>query len=63
MFQTRNTAGSVQSYKTFQDALQASRDDQTIWKISFEIADGTRIRLIRTDIGWVYENIMSGERF
>lgn len=60
--QTRSEITGVKTHKTFQDALQASRDDKTIWKISFEISDGSRIRLVKTDDGWIYEDVMSGVR-
>jgi len=62
MFQTRSEDGTLQNFKTLQDALEAGRNDLTIWRISFEIADGTRIRLLRTNEGWTYENVMTGMR-
>ena len=61
--QTRSDKNGIETHKTFQDALAFSREDLTIWKISFEISDGTRIRLIKTSIGWIYEDIMSSSRF
>ena len=60
--QTRNSDGQCIEHITFLDALRASRDDVTIWKISFQIEDGTRIRLVRDFDGWVYENVMTGYR-
>ena len=63
-FQTRSEDTGLANHLTLQDALQASCDDPTIWKISFEIIDGTRVRLIKVDgVGWVYENVMSGNRW
>lgn len=61
MIQTRSEVSGLGTHLTFQDALKAARDDRTIWKISFDIEDDTRIRLVRTDKGWVYENVMGGE--
>ncbi len=61
MIQTRSESTGIGQHLTLQDALRASRDDVTIWKISYDIEDGTRVRLIRTIEGWVYENIMGGE--
>jgi hypothetical protein len=60
--QTRSEVTGMQIHKTFEDALQASRDDYTIWKISFELSDGSRIRLVKEDNKWVYENVLSGNR-
>lgn len=62
MIQTRSDLHGIQEFKTLQDALDAAREDSSIWKISFEIEDGTRIRLIATDEGWTYENIITGHR-
>lgn len=63
MIQTRSEPNGIQNWPTFLDALNASRDDKTIWKISFEISDGTRIRLVR-EYGniWVYEDVVTGFR-
>jgi hypothetical protein len=63
LFQTRSEQTGIQTYKTFMDAMQATRDDKTIWKISFDLCDGDRIRLIKTEDGWIYENVMDGNRF
>lgn len=62
MIQTRSEGNGIQQHKTLQDALSVSRDDPTIWKISFEIEDGTRVRLVRTPEGWTYENVITGGR-
>jgi hypothetical protein len=62
MIQTRNHLGEILDHKTLQDALAHAREDQTVWKISFEIIDGSRVRLIKTDEGWTYENIFTGNR-
>lgn len=60
--QTRNESGEILRYKTLQDALQKAQEDPTIWKISFEIEDGSRVRLVKTLEGWTYENVMTGSR-
>lgn len=60
--QTRSETGEINFHKTLQDALDVAANDQTIWKISFEIEDGSRIRLVRTLEGWTYENVMTGSR-
>ena len=63
MIQTRSETTGILKHKTFQDAISTANLDSSIWKISFEIEDGTRVRLVRTQEGWVYENVMSGMRF
>jgi hypothetical protein len=60
--QTRSETTGIQTFLTFQDALIAAQNDESIWKISFEISDGSRIRLIRENNQWVYENVMTGFR-
>ena len=62
MIQTRSEEKGIHNHKTLQDALRIAGDDQTIWKISFEICDGTRVRLVKTQEGWIYENVMTGSR-
>lgn len=60
--QTRSEHNGISEHKTLQDALALARGDETIWKISFEIEDGTRVRLVKTSDGWAYENIFTGNR-
>ena len=60
--QTRSESTGIQNHLTLQDALDTARSDSSIWKISFEIFDGSRIRLVKTTEGWTYENVMSGGR-
>lgn len=60
--QTRSETTGIRNHLTLQDALAAARDDEIIWKISFEIEDGTRVRLVKTSEGWTYENVMTGDR-
>lgn len=59
--QTRSEENGLKFYSTLTDAFRASMLDSTIWKISFNAWDGTRVRLVRTSDGWVYEDI-SGMR-
>ena len=57
MIQTRSEETGLRQWRTLQDALTAAREDTTIWKISFEIEDDTRVRLVRDGEGWTYEPI------
>lgn len=56
-YQTRNQSGEIREYNHFFEALEASRNDKSIWKISFVTENGDRIRLIRENNQWIYEDI------
>ena len=45
-FQTRRANGEIRSFATFAAAL-ADGDDPAVWKISFPIHTGERVRLVR----------------
>ena len=49
-FQTRDEFGCLQYFSTFREALEAANNDDNIWKISFPLSTGERIRLIRQEI-------------
>ena len=55
--QVRSEELGVRQFKTLQDALSYAQDNRSVWKISFEIIDGTRVRLVREDNQWIYESI------
>lgn len=57
MYQTRNYDGELRDFETLEEALLHARSDLDVWKISFPLAEGTRMRLIREHTVWVYENI------
>lgn len=62
MIQTRNDNGELKQFSTFASALEEARLDKGIWKISFDLPQtGDRIRLIKTESGWTYEDI-NGDR-
>jgi hypothetical protein len=61
--QTRSEVTGINFYPTFKAALEEADQDNTIWKISFSLSTGERIRLIKyEDITekaiWVYEPIV-----
>lgn len=43
-FQTRSEVNGLNVFDTFIEAFNASKADKTIWKISFDDADGTDMR-------------------
>jgi len=62
-FQTRNDAGELKFFETFDAALGESAADNTVWKISFSLPTKERIRLVKIRRGgqpiWVYDPILS----
>lgn len=58
MYQTRSSSErDVQHFSALSEAFEEARRDRQVWKISFNAQDGTRIRLLRTEHGWVYEDV------
>lgn len=55
--QTRSEENGLKFYSTLTDAFRAAQIDTSVWKISFNAYDGTRVRLVRTSEGWIYEDI------
>jgi hypothetical protein len=43
-FQTRSDVNGLSFFGTFNEAFNAWKEDDTIWKISFDDADGTHMR-------------------
>jgi len=52
--QTRSETNGLKFHSTISDALHAAESDSTIWKVSFNAEDGTRIRLVKSHNGWLY---------
>jgi len=47
MIQTRSERNGIKEFATFKEALDSAKNDLTIWKISFALSNGERIRLVR----------------
>lgn len=60
--QTRSDNGELLYFDTLRDALLAAQKDSEIWKISFALPTGERVRLVYSPSGWVFENI-DGNRY
>lgn len=56
MFQTRNDDGQTNQWATFAEAKLYAKHNPYCWKISFSVGS-ERIRLIRQDGFWVYQDI------
>lgn len=49
-FQTRSEESGLQFFSSLRDALNTAEKDQSIWKISFSLPNGERVRLVRTTL-------------
>ncbi len=64
MYQTRRHSGLINQFNSFHDALNDAKD-LTVWKISFTLPTGERIRLIREGDfeefpgHWIYSPIIN----
>jgi len=57
--QTRSEENGIVVFPALEMAFDMARNDPTIWKISFNAEDGTRIRLIKQYSGlWAYEPLL-----
>lgn len=56
--QTRSESGECRYFTTLAEAMQEAEADTAIWKISFSIPTGERVRLVRSKAGFVYDPIL-----
>lgn len=56
-FQTRSEENGLQFFSSLKDALNTAEKDQSIWKISFSLPNGERVRLVRI-VEWKYEWVL-----
>jgi len=62
--QLRKESGKLIFKDTLKEAVEYAKQNFDVWKISFPIESGERVRLIRTpDHRWRYEPIDLGEVF
>jgi hypothetical protein len=59
--QTRSEENGIEIYSSVEEAMNAAREDPSIWKISFPVG-ADRIRLIRKNNEWVYESLIEEVR-
>lgn len=57
-FQTRSHKEDIKQFTFLKECFEEAKKDPEVWKISFNAPDGNRIRLIRTEEGWLYEDVM-----
>ena len=59
MIQTRSEENGIDTLETLEKAISEAKRDPSIWKISFNAANGERIRLVKNDRGnWILENLI-----
>lgn len=56
--QTRNREGELSYFKTLKEAYAYTLEDPTVWKISFDIPTGERVRLVKMSEDWVWQDIV-----
>lgn len=61
MIQTRSEVNGLSEYPLVKDAFNAAKKDGSIWKISFDAEDGSRVRLVEINGRWVFESIFIDE--
>lgn len=49
--QTRRESGELRYFKSFKEAWKDAADDETVWKISFSLPNGERVRMVRQQVG------------
>lgn len=62
--QVRSEETGLQYFDSLDQALAYANKDKTVWKISFNDANGDRVRLVTRDNGftWIYESLMDEVR-
>jgi len=46
-YQTRSESTGIKNHESFENAIKAAVDDDTIWKVSYSNLNGKRIRFVR----------------
>lgn len=63
---TRSEKNGLREFETFSDAMTHANWNEDVWKISFDLSSGERVRLVRqtilmgelgSGVLWVYELI------
>jgi len=65
MIQTRSESNGLQYCMSIKEAFDEAKRDHTIWKISFNAEDGSRVRLVLRESPectidtWCYEPLLA----
>lgn len=59
--QTRSEMHGTRNFPTLKAAMDHADEDESVWKISFPLPTGERVRLVRSGLAypdWVYEPVI-----
>lgn len=60
--QTRNERGGLRFFSSLEEAMKTVERDPSIWKVSFALENGERVRLTRLNTAegdkWIYDPII-----
>jgi len=64
VIQLRSEETGIVTFPTFREAIDYTKHDPTVWKLSFSLPNGERVRLVRLEIAlgclaWVYQPILN----
>lgn len=65
--QTRDESGELRFFKSLKEAMAYANENNQVWKVSFGVGNGERVRLVRVrasefrteDDLWVFESMDS----
>ena len=57
--QTRNALGELKFFPTVTEAMEYAEAHEDVWKVSFGLPNGERVRLVRKESCFVYEDIIT----
>lgn len=58
--QLRSEASGIQHVPTLAEALRVAQADPTIWKVSFSLPTGERVRLVKRAVEMVHNRVIYG---
>ena len=65
--QTRNIEGELRFFSTVKEAIEHSKKDLSVWKISYSLENGERVKLVRNgkdpEEVFYYEPIDLGQEY
>lgn len=58
LVQTRDSHGAISEFETLGNALAYAKGNRDVYKISFSLPTGERVRLMFDGASWLYEPIL-----
>lgn len=56
-FQTRDNDGGLRFFATLAEAMEYANKTPDVWKVSFSLPNGERVRLVYINGNWIYSQI------